>query len=243
MKIKQLLLTLVTFTLFLTSCSKEEIVGVDMENLNVSAPQTTTTLSTTSRTTSVDQNLRAYIFIEPVKKNLMIARYLKDSVASTPTRPFLGFGWGTGITSSNKNDLLNYMDLKYFYNGQLPAVITSDIPQTTGGVDSYGQPVRAYNFRTIRITKSQINDNAWVTVFIPVTAMNNDGVRQLRILSYGDGLKTTTINTNSTIHDYTLDYNGNRLPKGRYRVYTTFVSTSMRYSMVGNGFIYIKGNN
>jgi hypothetical protein len=239
MKIKQLLLSFITLSVFLVSCSKEEIGGIEMGSPKVEDLQSVMSMSTT---TSTEPNLKAYIFIEPVSKVAMVSKYLKDSVAHS-SRPFLGFAMGYGITSSNKNDILNYMDLKYFYNGQLPAIVTSDIPQTTGGTDSFGQPIKAYNFKTIRITKSQINDNAWVTVFIPVGAMNNDVVKQTKILSYGTGLATRTINTNSTIYGHTLDYNGNKLPKGRYRVYTTFVSSAMRYTLVGSGHVFLKGNN
>lgn len=241
MKIKQLILTIFTLSVLLVSCSKDELIGPDMTIQSTSMTQSK--MTTESTTTSTTPNLKAYIFIEPCSKNLMVARFLRDSVSRTPVRPFLGFGAGFGITAQNKNDLLNYMDLKYFYNGQLPAVITTDIPQTTGGTDSFGQPIKSYNFKTIKITKAQINDMAWVTIFIPISAMNNDAVKLTKIHSYGTGMRPTTINTNSTIYNYTLDYNGNRLPKGRYRVYTTFVSTSMRYYMVGSGDIYIRGNN
>lgn len=239
MKIKQLLLSFVTLSVFLVSCSKDDITGVEMQTPKFEETQSLMSMSTT---TSTEPNLKAYIFIEPVSKVNMVSKYLRDSVAHS-SRPFLGFAMGFGITSTNKNDILNYMDLKYFYNGQLPAIMTSDIPQTTGGSDSYGQSIKAYNFKTIRITKSQINDDAWVTVFIPVSAMNNDLVKQTKILSYGDGLRSTTINTNSTIFGYTLDYNGVKLPKGRYRVYTTFVSSTMRYTLKGNGYVYLKGHN
>lgn len=234
MKLNKKVLVYVFVLGIMTSCSKnEELVMTNEAN----------TLSITSSIqSSTEPNNKVYIFIEPCSKVNLVGKYLKDSVASTPSRPFIGFAAGFAITNTNKNDVLNYMDLKYFYNGQLPAVITSDIPQTSGGVDSYGNPIKAYNFKTIKINKSQINDMAWVTVFIPVEAMKSDTYKQTKILSYGSGLKTTVINTQSTLYNYIFDYKGGKIPNGKYRMYTTFVGTSMRYSLTGSGDVYIKGN-
>lgn len=219
--------------LFLASCSKQSI--------EIPQPQTlelpTVVNTSTARETST--NL-AYIFIEPVNKVSLVSKYLKDSVNSTPVRPFLGFAFGYGITSSNYTDILNYMDLKYFYNGQLPSVYTTEVPQTSGGVDTYGNPVVAYNFKTIRIPNSLIGSTSWVTVFIPTNAMNNDTKRQLKIESFTGNL-TQNIIQNTTIHGYLLNYQGNRLPKGTYRMYTTFVSTTMRFPFTGTSFTQLRG--
>jgi hypothetical protein len=160
-----------------------------------------------------------------------IVKFLNDSVPHARF-PFLGFNFGFGITAANKNDILNYIDLKHWYNGQLPSVRTVNVSQTTFNIDS------------LSINNLSINDNAtWVSILIPVSAMDNDTRRQNKIKIGGTGLKTSIVNMNKTVFGYQLDYTGDRLPKGRYRLYTTFVSPTMRFNLTRAGNIFIKGVN
>jgi hypothetical protein len=223
MKLKQLFLV-VTITLFAISCTKQDI-AVPQQNVN----QTNSVAVFSTITPEI--NTKAYIFVEPKSKQTLIVNYLKDSVSHAPI-PFLGFNLGYGITSSNKNDLLNYINLKYWYNGQLPTVRTVNVSQSTYSIDS------------VSITNSSINDFAtWVTILIPVSAMNNDTYRQTKIQIGGTGLRTSVVNMNSTVYGYLLDYTGNSLPKGKYRLYTTFVSPAMRFDLTRPGNLFIKGVN
>ena len=227
MKLKQLFFA-VTIILFAISCTKQDVFTPQPNDVKSDATSTLATLSI--GTTSESSNL-AYVFIEPKNKQNLIVNYLKDSVPHA-TIPFLGFNFGFGITASNKNDLLNYINLKYWYNGQLPAVKSVNISQTT------------YNMDSVSITNSTINDNSvWITVLIPVNAMANDTKKQSLIKIGGTGLKTSVVTMNSTIYNYYLDYTGNYLPKGRYRLYTTFVSPTMRFDLTKAGNIFIKGGN
>jgi hypothetical protein len=73
--------------------------------------------------------------------------------------------------------------------------------------------------------------------------MDNDTRRQNKIKIGGTGLKTSIVNMNKTVFGYQLDYTGDRLPKGRYRLYTTFVSPTMRFNLTRAGNIFIKGSN
>lgn len=235
MKIKNLFTLTALVSISIVSCTKTDI---SIPQVQESTQSTNTVQSSVSRETSTNT---AYIFIEPVSKVQMVSKFLKDSVVRSQGTPFLGFAFGFGITNSNKNDLLNYMDLKYFYNGQLPAVIQTEVPQVSGGVDQYGNQIIAHNFKAVRINNSQIGGTAWVTVFIPTSAMANDTKRQVRIQASGTGISTTTITQNPTIYSYTLNYTGNRLPKTTYRVYTTFVSSAMRFPFQTNGFTQLRG--
>jgi hypothetical protein len=227
MKIKQLSLS-VAITLLAISCSKQDTFTPQPND--VKSESTTTSVTSSIGTSSESSNV-AYVFIEPKNKQTLIVKYLKDSVPHAQI-PFLGFNFGFGITPSNKNDLLNYINLKYWYNGQLPAVRTVNVSQST------------YNIDSVSINNLTINDNAtWITILIPVSAMNNDARKQTKIKIGGTGLKTSIVNLNSTIYNYTLDYTGNNLPKRRYRLYTTFVSPTMRFNLTRSGNIFIKGNN
>ena len=226
MKFKQLFLS-VTITLFAISCTKQDIPTPQQINQVQTSSVAVASTNTSSESTNV-----AYIFIEPKNKQNLIVKYLKDSVSHSTGIPFLGFNMGYGISANNKNDVLNYINLKYWYNGQLPAVRTVNVSQST------------YNIDSLSINNLTINDNAtWITILIPVSAMGNDTYRQSRIRIGGTGLKTSLVTMNSTIHSYTFDYTGNYLPKKRYRLYTTFVSPTMRFNLTKAGFIYIKGSN
>jgi hypothetical protein len=223
MKLKQFILAAV-ITVSVVSCSKQDIfVSHQTNTIQVNDVVTKSTI------TSESNNL-AYIFIEPKSKQDLIVKYLKDSVTHSTRFPFLGFNLGTGITDANKNDVLNYINLKYWYNGQLPSVKSVN--------------VISHNIDSLTINNLTINDNSvWVTIFIPVNAMNNDTYKQSLIKIGGTGLKTSIVTLNSTIYNYYFDYTGNYLPKGRYRLYTTFVSPVMRFDMSKPGNIFIKGNN
>lgn len=211
--------------LFLASCTKQDI---PVPQQDVSSNQVSTT---SVQTNSVGEGQFAYVFIEPKNKQNLITKFLKDSVPHSRF-PFLGFNFGFGITSENKNDILNYIDLKYWYNGQLPSVRTVNVSQTTFNIDS------------LSINNLSINDNStWVSILIPVSAMANDTRRQNTIKIGGTGLKTSIVTMNKSVFGHQLDYTGNRLPKGRYRIYTTFVSPTMRFNLSRTGHIFIKGNN
>jgi hypothetical protein len=227
MKLKEFFLA-VSITLLVISCSKQDTFTVQPNDVKSEA---TSTLATSSIGTLSESSNLAYVFIEPKNKQTLIVNYLKDSV-SHATIPFLGFNFGFGITASNKNDLLNYINLKYWYNGQLPAVRTVNVSQSTHNIDS------------LSINKLTINDNStWITILIPVSVMGNDAYKQTKIQIGGTGLKTSVVTMNSTIYNYYLDYTGNYLPKGRYRLYTTFVSPTMRFDLTKAGNIFIKGGN
>jgi hypothetical protein len=224
MKLKQLFLGVI-ITLFAISCTKQDIPVPQQDVL--SNPVSTTPV----QTNSVGEGQFAYVFIEPKSKQNLIAKFLNDSVPHARF-PFLGFNFGFGITAANKNDILNYIDLKHWYNGQLPSVRTVNVSQTTFNIDS------------LSINNLSINDNAtWVSILIPVSAMDNDTRRQNKIKIGGTGLKTSIVNMNKTVFGYQLDYTGDRLPKGRYRLYTTFVSPTMRFNLTRAGNIFIKGSN
>ena len=225
MKLKQLI-TFSILTVSVISCSKQEI-EVPQDNTT----NQVTVVASTSTVTTESNNL-AYVFIEPKSKQDLIVKYLKDSVSHSTGIPFLGFNLGYGITATNKNDILNYINLKYWYNGQLPSVKTVNVLQSTHLIDS------------VSISNSTVNDfSTWVTILIPISAMGNDTYKQTRVKIGGTGLLTSTLNLNSTIYGYLLDYNGNYLPKGKYRLYTTFVSPALRFDMSKPGNIFIKGSN
>jgi hypothetical protein len=208
---------------------------------------------------------KAYVFIEPQLKTKLIVDYLKtiprriQVVGNTPflgRTPFYAFFTGVGLFNTNYTDLLNYIDMPYWYDGTLPSVIQSEIPQTTAvGVDNFGNPLKQYNFKTVKINKGTlgpVRQFGWVMVLIPVTAMANDTKKQVsiaycekngtKIVSSANNTQTV-INTNTMLHSYLLNYTGSRIPVGQYRVYSSYGSgSSMRIGFNSVNDVYFRGN-
>jgi len=250
MKLKQFFLS-VAITLLAISCTKQDVFTPQPNDVK---SEPTATLATSSvRTTTSESNFKAYIFVEPQSKLSLIVNYLKTVPRSTQTTlntPFYGFFTGSPIKTTNYTDLLNYIDMPYWYNGTLPSVIQSEIPQTSGGTDTYGNPKIAYNFSTIKINKGTFNEFGWVTVLIPTNGMLNDSKKQVKIAYYSkngnvitsSGNNSQTIfNTNSTLYSYVLNYTGTRIPQGQYRVYSTYSGTEMRVRFNTTSDVYFRG--
>jgi hypothetical protein len=246
MKLKNLFLSLFTFSFLVFSCTQEEIVP-----LSPNSTQETMVLSTMATNTPSTTTPKAYIFIEPTSKYVMVSSYLRDSTQKSPLfpRPFLGYNGVDG--GAIKYNFLNYVDMPHWYDGRLPAIIQADIPQVNGGTDAYGNPKIAYNFTTVKIPKNTVVGTAWINIMIPVSAMANDTKRQRTVSTYekiGNTLVTNGSLTGFTyvmervIYEYTYNYQGNRIPKGLYRVYGTYPGTGLRAILTSNKDYYLKGN-
>ena len=239
MKIKQLLLSLLTLSVFLVSCSKEEINGVNIQpKESIGQPISQSTIETTQNArTNSQSNSKAYIFVEPKSKLTMIVNHLKSvphSVMTPTSTPFYGFFTGSPIKPTNFSDLRNYVDMPHWSDGRLPAIIQTDITQTSTGV---------YNMGTVKISGPLVNNQyVWIMVLIPVDATPLSTWRQSRIVSaHRNAVYRTPFNTNSTLSSYILNYTGNRIPAGQYRVYSTYSGIELRPKVVGD--FYLKGAN
>ena len=239
MKIKQLLLSLLTLSVFLVSCSKENILGSDIAPINSMEHATMSTSSIGGEQTP----LRAYIFVEPMSKHVMIKNHLK-TLPFTGRLPFVGFhGVNAGAW---KDNLPNYINMTHWIDGRLPQIMQVDIPQTSGGIDTFGNPVQSFNFKTVKITKNTVNDKfSWIIVLIPINAMSNDTKRQRRIRideKVGNITKSSTVfTTDNVMSETVINYNGNRIPAGQYRVYSTYPSSGMRLNLNSTNDVYIRG--
>jgi len=224
-------------SLLLASCTKQELVTP------TEVPQSVESSSyrTTSRETAF-----AYVFIEPQSKNVDVSNAMR--LVNPATLGFRGFTNGIGISATNRNDLLGYMNMSLWTNGTLPTIKSVEIPQTTGGVDSFA--LRTYKptsgkFKKIRINKSEVNGWAWITVAVPSTYATSStisycAVKNNRVVSSGTG-NPTTLNMNTLIYSYNFNYTGNKIPSGSYKIYTTFTSTHMRISFNNYDYIEIRG--
>jgi hypothetical protein len=255
MKLKQLFLAIFATSVLFVSCSKDDVY-------EPVKPTSTVTSEPTSTATSESSNMRvmstpatvnatvnkAYIFIEPNTKSKIIKDYLL-SLPRTSTNPITFTGFFGVNAGSWIRTFQNYVDMPYWNNGVLPAIIESDIPQTNGGPDSFGNPVVAYNFKTVKISKNTINSLAWVNILIPVNAMNGDTKRQRTVNHYEITKKNnkdvTVLNLNrnmdNVVYSTIINYQGNRIPKGLYRLYSTYPGTGLRITFNTTNDVYLRG--
>jgi hypothetical protein len=258
MKLTQLIPTIFLSAILLVSCSTDEVFDTIEQKSEVSESikqNTEVTNGTTLKTTSASVQVstitpKAYIFVEPHSKSVMIANYLNNIPQSSSfNRRFLGFFVGPGVAV--QHNLLHYIDMPHWYDGRLPSIIQAEIPQVNGGIDEYGNPKIAYNFTTVKIQKNTVSGFGWINILIPVSAMSNDTKRQKSIFTYekiGERLVTNgtvqrrIYNTNSVMYNYTFNYQGNRIPKGVYRLYTTYPDPGMRANLNTTKDFYLRGN-
>jgi hypothetical protein len=227
--------------LFLVSCTKQDLPVPQQETLS-------NQVATTSvQSNSVSEGPYAYVFIEPKSKNVLVSNAMKT--VNSAVLGFRGFSNGIAISTANKNDLMGYLNMSLWTNGQLPTVMSTPIPTVTGGTDSFA--LRTYTptagkFKKIRITNSVVNEYAWVTVVVPAqyalttNQISYVAVKNNKIVSTGSNLPTT-FNMNPVVSSYTFNYTGNKIPQGSYKVYTTFTSSQMNIPFQNFDYIELRG--
>ena len=95
------------------------------------------------------------------------------------------YGFSNSSTPTSDADLTDYVD--YFNlnagTGNVPAIKSSNIPQASGGNDSFGNAIEIYKFETTEIRSGTVNGNAWYTWLIPDDSIGgtSSGNRQLEI--------------------------------------------------------------
>lgn len=237
MKTKQVSIWVLSI-LLLVSCTK-----TDVQQPIQSLP--TVEVSNSSAPQGVENSTNnAYVFIEPQSKSSIVTKYMKDTAKVIR---FYSFWVGLNLQQSNATDLNKYIDMPYWYNGVLPSVRQVEVPQTSGGTDMNGKPVVAHNFKSFMIPKNTINDFVWVTIFVPTSSMLNDTKRQ-KIVEYSykrNGVTALTQNytlTGSAPYSVIVNYTGNRIPQGTYRVISTWTNTNMRVRLNTTDDVYFRGN-
>ena len=115
MKLKQFILS-VMVTVLAISCTKQDIVVEKKETLTqVNA------VASVAPTSTPETNNKAYIFVEPHTKYVMVANYLNTVSQTLNKTRFLGFFVGPGV--SVQHNLLYYIDMPHWYDGRLPSAI------------------------------------------------------------------------------------------------------------------------
>jgi hypothetical protein len=212
--------------------------------ITITPTVTKTNTPTTTLTPTVTPSLsplpptKAFLFIEPQSGSTNIGQWMFDN-----SQTFYGFTNSStpALNQSKFNQELNiYVNFSGWTSGLFPSIINQDVPQTTGGNDSFGNAIVAYNFKTTKVPKDTVSGKAWYTWMIP-TGMTN-GLYQTKIdyNTSSPSMPPTTVNTEPTIYSYYFTYTGTTIPQTTYRVYTTYPSTN--FNLLNTSDIYFKGN-
>jgi hypothetical protein len=137
------------------------------------------------------------------------------------------FGFQTsGIPNlpTDLNDFLLWMDWPGFVNGttnNTNGTLQSIIPQTSGGVDFYGNVIDAYNFVTTEIPANTVTGQAWYIVLAPISLTNNLTYSTISI-SYNDTPQSLSgYNTETSVKNTNIVYTGSNWFNTTYRIYTS----------------------
>lgn len=202
-------------------------------------PSTPTATPTATPTPTPTPVYLAYLFIEPITGSTDIGQWMFDSGSN-----FFGFTNNTQPTQDQSLfnfDMNTYVDFSGWTSGLFPIIISQSVPQTTGGVDSFGNPIIAYNFLTTEVYQNTIPVESWYTWIIPVNQTNNGVQVQIDLNTNGNTLWPTTVSTEGAIYTYDLLYTGFTIPQTTYKVYTTYPSPIFKLTNIDS--IYFRGNN
>ena len=180
---------------------------------------------------------KALLFIVEGSNNNAFATYMNNQGST-----FFGFGFSS--PPSTGSDITTFMDWPGFYNGTAPTVIEADIPQVSGGLDSFGNPISQYNFVTTEVPAGTATGGAWYHWLIPQSQLGLGSNRQTTI-GYNINSDPNTLLSSTmspAIFNLTGNYNGVNWPADTYRLYSSYANTAFNISNNGTDDLYFKGN-
>lgn len=184
----------------------------------------TPTPTITPTVTPSDPGLRAILFMESGDDavfggdpNTDIADYM----VANAVNGWYGF-WTSGVVGINATDLGIYMDWPGFLTGttNIPPAIEITVPQSSGGVDAYGNNIEAYKFLTTQVDANSTRGDVWYSVFVPPSKTNNKTYQSVGV-NYANAPTTlTNVSTEPTVYVYNVAYSGGNYVTASYKVYT-----------------------
>ena len=120
-------------------------------------------------------------------------------------------------------DFLLWMDWPGFVNGtpnNTNATLTVNIPQVSGGIDSYGNVIDAYTFITTEVTAGTVTGSIYYIFLAPLTQTNNQIYSQIAIDYNNSPQSMISYNTETSLRTTNINYMGPNWETVTYRVYT-----------------------
>jgi hypothetical protein len=198
---------------------------------------TPTVTTTPTPTQTPEPFLYAYLFIEPYSGSSSIGSYMSSLGSS-----FYGFTNTSQPSTSASTfdlDMNRYVNYSGWTSGSFPSIIKQTVPITTSGLDSYGNPIIAYNFLTTKVPENTVGSKAWYTWIIPVVYTNYK--YQIEIdLGIVNPNVFTSVKMEPTIYSNTFNYTGGTIVKAEYKVYTTYPSNT--FELDNTYDLYFRGS-
>lgn len=120
-------------------------------------------------------------------------------------------------------DFLLWMDWPGFVNGtpnNTNGTLTANIPQVSGGIDSYGNVIDAYTFITTEVPAGTVTGSIYYIVLAPLTQTNNQIYSQIAIDYNNSPQSMISYNTETSLRTTNINYMGPNWETVTYRVYT-----------------------
>ena len=203
-------------------------------------PTNTITPTTTQTPTPTTPGLQAYLFID--SNNVTIRNALNSWMLSQGSS-FRGFN--INAPSTTQVTFNTQMNSYISYSGwgvSEPSIITAPISTTSGGNDSFGNPIVAYKFQTTQVLSTVVPSGtfAWYTWLVSTGATNGQKYSTIKQGVSSGSMPDRTMSTtyNSLIINYTGSTN---IPAGTYIMYTTYNLTDFRVDNGGSNYYYQGG--
>jgi hypothetical protein len=208
---------------------------------NASPSATPTHTPTPSATPGGGGNNIAYLFIEPQNNSSDIGGYMYNNYSAFTD--FFGFTNLSSPDFSNQTqfeiDMNYYIDYSGWTDSTLPLIRTQSVPQSSGGVDSFGNTIVEFNFTTHEIPAGTVNGSGWYTWIIPTSATNGMIQTIIDLSINGNPNSFIPFGTDYSLYQHEFEYTGTNIPSGNYRVYSSFVDPA--FYITNSQDIYFKG--
>lgn len=191
-------------------------------------PDVTPTPTVTSTPTPTSPNLFALIFMESSDDvlgvgpaNTDLATYM--SLQGSGAWNFFHASGPPNLSNPNElSDFLIYLDWPGFYTGttNVPPVIKAVVPQTSGGIDSYGNSIEAYRFITAQVTGGTTTGNIQYVVLVPLSLTNNQIYSSIGINFNNSPTSLIYTLTDYDLNSVNVTYTGSKWGNSVYRVYS-----------------------
>jgi hypothetical protein len=205
------------------------------------SPSATPTHTPTPTSTPPPGNNIAYLFIEPQNNSSDIGGYMYNNYSAFTD--FFGFTNLSSPDFSNQAqfeiDMNYYIDYSGWTDSTLPLIRTQSVPQSSGGVDSFGNTIVEFNFTTHEIPAGTVNGSGWYTWIIPTSATNGMIQTIIDLSINGNPNSFITFGTDASLYQHEFEYTGTNIPSGNYRVYSSFVDPA--FYIANSQDIYFKG--
>ena len=176
-----------------------------------------------------EPTLNALIFIESgddaqfgTNPDTDILQYMFQQLGGSAS--WYGFQ-SNGTGGVNATGLQTYMDWPGFVTGttnNTNGTIQVSVPQSGGGVDSFGNAISQYAFVTAEVPTNTVTGNIFYSIFVPHSLLNNSTKVYSEILvNYlGSPNSLSALGTDPTLRVIDVVYNGPNWPNTTYRVFS-----------------------